>query len=496
MYKLGMIGTFIKHEWLKFSRSPRLTTQLGQSLFSGFFAFYFVIIFLVLGYMMDRIAQSIMPDKDVLRVVTAGFFYYMIFDMMMRYFFQKFSIVQIQSYITWPIPKSHITRYLIARSWLSMFNLLPLLTVITFIWVYAQKNYSSTELSCFSIVVIGLIMSNHLWVYWLNRSIGSLQKWLLLLVAGLVGSMVLDYYQIIPLFNFFYVMAEFLLSNILLSLIPIVVGLILYGALYQSIKGLLVIEKRDAKWVGFYNPNISWFNRWGLTGHLMNLELKLMLRSKRSRTYLMMGVFFFFYPFLLNAENAENEYVILAIGLIMTGMISLNYGQMMLSWNSAHFDLLLTRSVHIKDIFRAKYYLLAIFCMISYVVTLPYYFYRPELIYASSVMLLFNMTFNLIIYMLLASINSKRIDIMAGQMMNYEGLTLTHFLIIIPMLVVPFFIYWVGERYISDEWGGYLLISTFSIVLLVMHEVLIDFCVSIFQKNRYTIAANFRIKKS
>lgn len=492
-----MLITFIKHEWLKFSRSPRLTTQIGQTILSGIFVVYFVILFLSVGYMLDRLVAKALPDKDVLTAVTSGVIYYMFFDFLMRYFFQNFRTVEIRSYITLPISKSKIALYLMTRSWFSVFNILPIFTLIPFVWSYGRLNYDSSELINFALIVLGLIVMNHLLVFLMNRSTGVSHKLLLGVGAGLVVSLFLDYYHVIPLFDFLYRISDWLLSSWVWSMIPIVIGLFLTIFLYRSLKALLMVETNDSATTSrLYDPSIRWFDQFGLIGQLMNLELKIMLRSKRARAYLTMSVFFFFYPLMLNIDQTEDVYILLAVGLVMTGMIALNQGQIMLSWNSAHFDLLLTRTIHIKDIFRAKYYLLVIFCVLSFFVTLPYYFYRAELIHASFVMLFYNATFSMLIYMLIASVNSKRIDIMSGSLMNYEGFSFIHFVIILPLIAIPCLIYWIGNTFLSEYWGGYGLLMSICLILLVLHDRIIDLCVVLFQKNRYKIAANFRIKKS
>ena len=145
----------------------------------------------------------------------------------------------------------------------------------------------------------------------------------------------------------------------------------------------------------------------------------------------------------------------------------------------------------IRDRFSAKYYLLAISCALLFLVCLPYAFLNGQLILFSFVMMLINMSFSIFAYMLLASVNSLRVDPNEGSAFSLSGFGIAHYLIAIPLMVVPCLLYWLGTI-VGGKAGGLLLLGMVGLLGVLFHRQLIQWCVDIFKKNRYKIGAAFR----
>jgi len=218
-----------------------------------------------------------------------------------------------------------------------------------------------------------------------------------------------------------------------------------------------------------------------------------MLRSKRARSYLIMSVLFLFYPFILLDMDggATSPYMLIIIGVIVTGMLAMNHGQLMLSWNSLHFDLLQSRSYTYHDLFMGKYYVLALSCIICFVLCLPYFFIEKDIVLFSFVLLLYNMSISLFAYMYLASYNSLRIDPNEKGAFSMQGFGAAHFLIIFPIMFLPCLLYLIGS-FFGGKTGGLAFIALVGIIGLLLHQPIIRFCVENFKENRYQIGAAFR----
>ena len=175
----------------------------------------------------------------------------------------------------------------------------------------------------------------------------------------------------------------------------------------------------------------------------------------------------------------------------MTGMIAMNHGQLMLSWNSLHFDLLQSRSYTYHDLFKAKYYILVISCVIPFILCLPYFFLARDIVLFCFVLLLYNMSWSIFAYMFLASYNSMRIDPNEKGAFNMKGFGAAHFLIPFPIMILPCFLYFAGSLF-GGKIGGLAVITIFSIIGLLFHQPIIRFCVDNFKENRYKIGAAFR----
>ena len=199
----------------------------------------------------------------------------------------------------------------------------------------------------------------------------------------------------------------------------------IYLFLHRFFKEELYLEKTQSQQnlVGA-NLAIDWFGRFGDASKLMDLELKLILRSKRARAYLMTSGLFVLYPLFFVSTGSDlmsSPYLLLMIGLFLTGMVGINHGQILLSWNSLHFDLLMSRGNTIHDIFKAKYYFLALACILFFVISIPYVLLNPKILLYSAVMLLYNLAFSLFSYLFLASYTALRVDPNEGGAMSFDG---------------------------------------------------------------------------
>ena len=96
--------------------------------------------------------------------------------------------------------------------------------------------------------------------------------------------------------------------------------------------------------------DITFLNRFGIIGELITLEIKLILRHKRTKSLLYMSVFFLFYGFLYytNQLYKNNDGMLFFVAMFITGFPMITYGQWVISWDSSHFDSLMTRNIPIR----------------------------------------------------------------------------------------------------------------------------------------------------
>ncbi len=114
----------------------------------------------------------------------------------------------------------------------------------------------------------------------------------------------------------------------------------------------LYLEELSTKAKSKISTDYPFLNRFGKVGELVALELKLILRHKRSRTVFLTGFLFLFYGFLFYRPeelDKSNFGIMLLAAILMTGISIVNYGQFMFAWQSAHFDGLLANKINFKE---------------------------------------------------------------------------------------------------------------------------------------------------
>ena len=218
----------------------------------------------------------------------------------------------------------------------------------------------------------------------------------------------------------------------------------------------------------------------------MKVELKLIFRNGKSKSSLWICLVMLYYPLMFIGQS----HFTLFASIVVTGMFALNYGQFVFAWNGSYFDLLLSRNVSIKNLFLAKYYLMALSCIV-FLPTIFYGFLDSKYFLYIPVMCLYNVGIVMYLYMILGCFKSKRIDVQNKSTMNFEGVSFLHFLLMIPIVVIPYAIIYIS-RFFYSEYVGLAFLAVISILGIIFHQKIIDFILRLFVQNKYKIAHTFR----
>ncbi|MEM1124616.1 MAG: DUF5687 family protein, partial [Bacteroidota bacterium] len=466
----------LKHAWLSFRRSPTLTRNIFQTILVSFLGVYFILVMLGLALGIRFFIEDALPGQDLLLVVGGGIGYYFLSDLLMRYFLQKFPTLAIKPYMALPIKKSSLSHYILQRSLSSFFNILPLFFLVPFFFKDILPTYPEVAVN-FALFVVGMILLNNYVSLWISKSLAVKSSWSGLILFGVVLLFFLESQGYFSLFEHLKTRVSGILQSPFLSGLPLLFAVGWYLFLHRFFQKALNLERSPSEQnlLGA-NLAIGWFDRFGDAGKLMDLELKLILRSKRARAYVIPCFLIMLYPiFMLQTmeDVVDSPYMLLGIGMLLTSAIGINYGQIILSWNSLHFDLLMSRGHTIKDIFKAKYYFLALTCLLTFGLSLPYFVVLPPIALYTSVMLLYGLTFCLFGYLFLASYTALRIDPNEGGAFSFDGFGVSHYLIIFPILGLPFILFFLGEA-AGGKAAGLLAIAIPSILMLVFHQQLLD----------------------
>lgn len=435
-----MFFTFIKHDWLSFRRSPTWGQGAAQTFLLGLLGLYFLITFLGLALYIPTLIDVYHPDTPTMDVVNQYLIYYLLGDLAFRFFMQKFPSMNIGHYLTQNIQKSTICRYLCIRSIVSFFNISPLFFLIPF---YLVTVASITGISWLIMAVL-LVLFNHFLAFYIDKSLNSKTSISFALIVIIVIAAMLDYKGYFSLGEIFQPIFEYIYQHpiglVMLSAMAAVVSWMVY-TLFRS-NAYLDLEESA---VEVSSLEFGIFDQFGprLSG-LMQQEAKLIWRNKRPRTFVLMSLFFLLYPLYFLTQGLDmlnNYYILILVGLLLTGAFSLNYGQLLLSWNSSHFDFILAQNIRIKDFLESKFWLLVLSNIVLFVLSLPYVFFFPKMFVVNSVMFFFNTGCTIFGYIFLNINNAKKIDLSKGGTFNHEGIGAAHYLMMLPLMIAPILIY-------------------------------------------------------
>ncbi|MEM7107173.1 MAG: DUF5687 family protein [Bacteroidota bacterium] len=490
-----MIAWFSNHERKRLKRSPTFSRNSVINAVLIFFIVIMLLYMLGLGFVVDLILLDQYPDKNVVTVFNGFVLSYVLVDLLMRFYLQEVPALEVQPYLHLPVKRSSIVHFVLRKSVFTLFNLLPLFLLLPFLFKQVIPEVGNVGYLWAITIYSFSLCSTYLTVFLKKQLISRPQTvFYLVIVCGIL--FLLNHLDVLPLTSW---SATYFGSYSYLSVaIPLIFLVVLYALNYNVLKSSLYLEelgkmkKEGAKWSG----DFSFLKRFGSVGEMMSLELKLILRNKRPRSVLFTSIAFLFYGLIFYTSDTYREGygMLIFAGIFVTGGFMLNYGQFAFSWESGFFDTILTKRINIRKYLEAKYNLLAIACVVSFVLTTPYVYFGYKVLLINVACTLFNIGVNTIIILYLTGKSPKRIDISKPNVMNWEGVGATQFILIIPTLLAPIFIN-AGFWFFDLQTYGIVTIGLVGIVGILFRKQLLErFYQNRFIQNKYQIAQSLRIE--
>jgi hypothetical protein len=491
-----MISTFIRHELKAFWRSKNTGKSVAIRVVMGILILYLFLNVLIVGIFLDKMLEGIFPNDDLVKSFCGIILIYFLFDLLMRLQFQELPTLRVQPYLHLPIKRNSLVRYLALSAVLSMFNLWPFILFLPFIFKIVANDLGILVSLAFVTAIIGLTVFNNYLALYIKRK-SSLNGWIFLIAATvLILLTTCDFkWHLYSLRDISYSFFGHLTSVPALAIIPFALGVIMYYFNFLYLKQNLYLETLTAHKVKTYksSTDIPFLSRFGAIGDLVANEIKLVLRNKRSRSSLIIGLFFMFYGLIFYTNSHYGEGFKVFVGMFMTGIFIINYGQFMFSWQASHFDGLLVSKISFTDFLKAKYLLFTVVSTVAFLLTTPYVYFGWRVLMIHFIMYLWNIGINTTIVLFFANRNYKRIDLSKGASFNWEGVGATQLLLSIPLILAPYIFYGPFAIFKHPD-IGLALITIISVIFILTRNYWIKQLEADFNTKRYQIAEGFRNK--
>ena len=489
-----MILTFLSHQWTGFWRSKNKTGTIAAQLLMAFLGLYLIAVSIFIGNSIETLVDHFLPGKDVMLVFNGAILYYFVFDFFMRIQMQELPTLAIVPYLHLNIPKYKLVRFLNVRALFSIFNFIPLLLFSSFCVVHISENYGHLASIMYLLSIVSLTIFNNYTALYLKRAAAQNYR---MIITGLVLIFVFG------LLEYFKVFSISVVSNLIFSALIIhpVIGLVFillaagsYLVNGRFLKNNLYLEELKTGETKKSATDYPFLDRFGAAGTLVALEIKLILRNQRPRNTVAKGLLFLCYGFLMYKEkaiNANSFGVMLIAGLLITGNMTIIYGQFMFGWQSAEFDGLLANKTDIKTFFKAKFLLLTIASTVLLIVVSLYGILSWKILLVQFAAYFYNIGVNTVIMLYVATRNNKYIDLSKGSNFNWQGANTSTMLLAAPVLLGPYLIYLPLSALFNPYWGlAGLTIAGLS--GLFTRQYWLNKLVTVFNNKKYQIAAGFR----
>ncbi|SFH29205.1 DUF5687 family protein [Pedobacter insulae] len=489
-----MLSTFLNHQWKAFWRSRNKAGSIAAQVLLGFFILYFLVAAIGVGFFMTKLLGQLFPNLSPVSGFNSIILYYFLFDLAIRTQMQELPTLSIIPYLHLNVRRKAIVNFLNIKSLFSFFNLLPLFIFIPFIILEIGLKSGALVALAYIVAILSLTFFNNYLVLFLKRkSINNIVYFACLLGFVAIAA-ALDYFKVISVMNFSNLIFVNITEYPFLALIFTLAALLIFFFNSRYLRANLYTEELSVKDDKKGSTDYPFLNQFGKVGELAALELKLILRHKRSKGSVLMGFAFLAYGLIFYKEPiiARNEFgKLLFAAVFMTGISIISYGQFMFAWQSTHFDGLLVNKIDFKNFIKAKFLLFTLSCTVITILASFYGFLSYKLLLLHLAAYLYNIGFATVIVLYFATMNYKRLDITKSASFNWQGVGATQWILGIPFILIPILIY-VPFGLTEHPYWGLVAIGLFGLVTLLMRNIWINLLVKRFEKQRYKIAEGFR----
>jgi len=395
--------------------------------------------------------------------------------------------------LTLPIKRSKIVHYVLGKSALSFFNFLPLFAVIPFGVNLMNNDYPKSSVLIWMLTILAITLI----INFLNFIIESLSSQTelsflpIIVFAG--GLFALNYFNVVSFTSLLSRGITSIYNNLILVIIPLIILIGLYMVNFKNLKKQLYLDSSlKPKAEEVKTSDLAWTRKFGNVAPFLQLDLRLIWRNKRPRSsvfILIIGLLYglFFYP---NPTYQDKPWFFAFIGIFVTGIFLINFGQFIPAWDSGYYKMLMSQNIKYKEYLKSKFTLMAASVIILFILSIPYVYFGWKILLAHFAAAVYNIGVNTHVILLGGSFNRKKINLNQRAAFNYQGTGAVQWLIGIPLLLIPLGLF--GLLYaISSFEIACLVLAILGVVGIVFHQKLMKFITQKYLDSKYKMIDAF-----
>jgi hypothetical protein len=488
-----MFKHFINLEWKSFFRSASFATNLALKIVMGFMAIYFMVIFVAAGVAVFFLLKEEF-HLEPLATVNKYLIYYLVGDLVIRYFFQKMPVTNIKPLLNLPIKRDTIVHFSLGKTSISFFNMLHAFFFIPFTVVLLMNGYGF-QVILWHLGIMALIYANNFINVLLNNKDSVFYS-----VLAVVASLGLaQYYKIFDVTNYTQPFFQGMYNTYYLFLIPILLVIVTYYFSFDYFKKNLNLDTGLAKKSDeAKTENFTWLNQFGTLGTFLKNDIKLLKRNKRSRTTVIMSFLFIFYGLLFftnSIEAYQNPAMQVFAGIFVSGGFLFTFGQFVPSWDSAYYQLMMSQNIQYREYISSKWWLMVIGTVISTLLASFYLYFGLHTYLIIVVGAIFNIGVNSHLVMLGGAFVKTPIDLTTSKQAfgDKQAFNVKTMLISLPKMLVPMGLYTLGYYLFSPN-VGLLFVAAAGVLGFSFRNYVFNQIEKIYKTQKYETIAAYKQK--
>ena len=491
-----LISSFLSHQYKKARRSSVWQKNKALNILIIFVAFILLAEAIGLSILLAHSWHEIVPEAEVLSSFFKISVFYFLGSFALRFFMQQLPTMEIVHYQLLPIKKSTLIHFILVKGKVNFFTLLSLVFFTPFAFMQVGYYEGTTTAWLWLIGMMLIDLNVNYFVFYLKKQLVNNLKTvtaILVLLGLLVTGDVLKWYSFSDLF------AEAIATAIrqpLFWLVPFALLIIAYLLNYHFLYKRLYLEEVGTKKSEQLNENrFGYLQRFGLIGEIMLLDIKLYIRNKRTKSMLYLTPLFWAYGLLFypGDQYASDSGFMIFIGIFITGYLTITYLQSAFAYEGSYYDYLLSSGINFEQYIKAKLTLGSIVIVVSYIVTLPYLYFGWHILFINTAMAIFNLGFVTPMMLFFATYNKKAIQLGRGNAFNFQGMSMVHWLTMLPLFVLPTAIY-LPFKWFGHPDYGLMVLAAIGLITLAFRSFLIKLIGRNLLEKKYIMATGFREK--
>ncbi len=489
-----MKRSFFYFAWRELTRSAYFSKNMAAKGVLIFLVIYFSAVALLLGFNLSEHLAKAYPNQSQISAFNSLIFIYVGFELVLRIMVQSLPTFGFQPFLILPVKRKKIARYMLNKSLLHFFNVLPLLLILPFTFKSAVHELETPVLIAWLASLILMIFVNHFLAIYIKWRTNESNWFFYGFLALATGIFAIDYFGLFDITAGFGRIFDFVVQKpAMVAVFPIAIAL-LYFLNRSYLWNRFFLDELSKKKKEENTHDFSWLNQVGEYGKMLSLEVKMIARNKRPRTTALMSVIFIFYGLLLYRGDFEKElpeFLFVFGGMFMTGVFGMMYGQFFPAWHSRYYPFLMAQNVKMKQILQSAFFLMAVTNVVFYLLSLGYMFISAKVIYIHLVVMLYNVGVNTWVIFALGLNSRKAIDLEQRAMFNYQGMSATNWLITFPILFGPLAVFGLFSWALGNV-AAYIILGGIGLLGIILHPRLIEYFNKQYLKRKHKMIASYK----
>ena len=347
------------HQWKAFKRHPMFERNMAVKIFMFFTFGVLGLYLLAFGFLLFDLMTKFGVYTSEIDSFNYILIYLLLFDFLLKYLLKQSQSMQISPYLTMPIKRKTLFNFLLVKEFSNVWNLYFFFMLIPFIFMAIPVYYGYTGVLLYILFFYLLCLGNSLLVnisnILLNRS-GWYFFLPIIIVAAIAGI------TFIPGANIedsIVKISTFILEK---NIIAWMVVVLIFAALWIVNLRMMnrdvyrAMQGKSSSVTGS-SFSVPFIDKLGKIGTFINLEIKMITRSKRLKSQMYLGPFFVvFYIMMMDKPNFQS----FSFNMVLFTFFAISYfglimSQYLFTSESSYFDGLMSRGLSLLDILKAKY---------------------------------------------------------------------------------------------------------------------------------------------